>query len=340
MMDQIPTVDNLRFVGQLSSLVDTHPIGVASAFSALHERLETIVKSLGSNLGEELVSMIATIRSTIGQKVSEDYHSKLKELRHSQDRDYLEQRGFVAARLLTDLKPEPFKSQNDMTLDQLEWIIPSLDEASLAAENPTCASRYIPELRQAHSLKLALSGKPETRTEVRFLEIYEVLLARLIGCVPASTLFGFWASLKPKTEAGRAYHERVAGELTDVPPQAISETAYIESGLVLLESLAETVAASSKDWEVRALSQQITEYIKDASSGVYPRIQNILSKDTGTLENWKIRCEQILGRVNMLHEHISPYICRHYELGLEDLSAYNFNDGYSSAIVRVIRYTE
>lgn len=337
------TATNFEFVGRLAALADTHPIGVASAFNALHERLVEVVSRLGGDLGEELVTKVASIRARVGLSVGEDYEAALKEYRLKQNTEYFEQRGFVATQLLGGLKPEPFKAENDLTKDQLAWIIPSLNEAGHVidkAHNPAQTSGYAPELKEACALKLALDGIPEERSEVKFLEIHEILFARIMDYVPASALLGYWQSLTPVTENGKKYHAMIEDYLIGMGPETIKETDYIEGGLVMLDCLSETVCAACRDWETRALSQQTTEYIRIATFEAYDRIQVILnnSRNPEALEEWANRCEMIIDRIKALPQYIPTDICKHFELSADELSAYseNFNDNYASATLMAL----
>ena len=315
-MDKLAT--NFGFITKLNDLADTHPIGVASAYSSLHDRLVEVVDRLGSNLGEELVGKVAKIRAKIGIHVGEDYESELQEYRLRQDEDYFIQRGHVAAQLLSDLKPEPFKAENDLTLDQLKWIIPSLRES-------TIGDGYTPELREASALMDAITGHPTVKSELKFLMVHEILFSRVRGYVPTCSLLGYWQSLKPTTEAGIRYHAAVEEILISMPPQIIPETAFIESSLIMLEAVSETICASSRDWETRALSEQSVEYIKDAVRLSSDRIRSIASKGGSELSDWEKRCNEIIGRVTNLPKEIPTVIYKHYELTPDELSAYSEN---------------
>lgn len=334
---------NFEFVGKLATLADTHPIGVASAFSALHERLVEVVSRLGGDLGEELVAKVAGIRARVGLSVGEDYQAALREYRLKQDTEYFEQRGYVATQLLGSLKPEPFKADNDLTKDQLEWIIPSLNEAGHVidkAKNPAQASGYAPEIKEACALKLALDGLPEEKAELKFLEIHEILFARIMDYVPSAALLGYWQSLTPVTETGKEYHAMIEDYIIGMAPEDIKETDYLESGLVMLDCLSETVCAAARDWETRALSQQTTEYIRNAANEAYDRIQVVLnnSRNPEALEEWAQRCEGIIGRIKMLPQHVPNDICKHFELSADELSAYseNFDDNYAQATLMAL----
>ena len=337
------TATNCEFIGRLAALADTHPIGVASAFNALHGRLVEVVSRLGGDLGEELVAKVASIRARVGLSVGEDYQAALQEYRLKQDISYFEQRGYVATQLLGGLKPEPFKADNDLTKDQLNWIIPSLNEAGYVidkAKNPAQASGYAPEIKEACALKLALDGIPEERSEVKFFEIHEILFARIMDYVPSTALLGYWQSLTPVTEAGKDYHATIENYLIGMTPETIKETDYLENGLVMLDCLSETVCAAARDWETRALSQQTTEYIRNAVNEACDRIQIILnnSRNPETLEEWAQRCEMIIGRLKMLPQCVPSDICKHFELSADELSAYseNFEDNYASATLMAL----
>lgn len=320
---------NFGFVQKLFELSDTHPIGVASAFCALHERLVDTVTHLGGDLGVELVESVANLRKKVGATFSEDYQSKLKEYRLQQDSSYYTERGYVASQLLEGLKPEPFKAENDLTIDQLKWIIPSLTEAqptfSLEPRNGE-AKEYTPELREAYALKLALIGVPEEKAELKFLIIQELVLARLLGYVPASIMLGYWQSLTPKNEAAEAYHAAVEDALISLPCDHVSELYYIEGGLLLLEALSETVYSASRDWETRVLCQQTTEYINKACNEASDRINHILNNSEAKLNQWNRRCHELINQIKELPHLIdNAEICKHFELGPTELSAYGDN---------------
>jgi hypothetical protein len=318
------------FIGKLAELAETHPIGAASAFCAMHDRLIDVVQRLGSDLSADLVQKIADLRKRIGNSFNDDsYEQTVKELRLQQDTEYFRQRGYVACQLLEGLKPEPFKDENDMTLEQIDWIISSLTEArpafSLDVRSNAEKDMFIPELREANTLKLALSGFPDEYSECKFLLIQELTLARICDNVPASAMLGYWQALTPKNDAAKAIHATAEEALISLPRQTMSETAYIENGLLMLEALSETVESASKDWQTRILCAQSTEYINGAREDAERRIR-CMSNAYADLSCWKERCESIIHQISENFESAKQAeICKHFELGAVELSPYGDN---------------
>lgn len=322
------------FVGELKNLFGTDPIGVASAFSALNGRLNEVVKHLGGDLGVEAVRNTVDLRQMIGEAFDSndgDYKHALQVFRLEQNPEYFKQRGHVACHLLEGLKPEPFKDDNDLSLEQLSWIIPSLLEArpAFSLDVTEDKEKFMPELREANALQLALSGIPEENAECKFLLIQELAVARMIGSIPSTILLGYWQSLKPKNPTAIAIHATAEEVLAGLPCQDVSETEYIENGLLMLSALAETVCSASKDWNTRVLCQQSTEYIFEARKGVEEMIQVYASRanDRGIdLSGWQNRCQAIIDQINTLLEDARKIpVCKHFELGHTELSAYAEN---------------
>ena len=335
-MDYTAAKINFGFVKELTALFDTNPIGVASAFSALNDRLTDVVSHLGGDLGVEIVQSTVDLRQMIGEAFGGDdgdYRQTLRVFRLKQDPEYFKQRGYVASQLLEGLQPEPFKDDNDLSLEQLSWIIPSLTEArpafSLEVSNAEDKDKFIPELREANALKLALSGIPKENAECKFLLIQELAVARMINAVPSTILLGYWQSLKPKNPTAVAIHATAEDVLVRLPCQNMSEAEYIENGLLMLSALAETVCAASKDWETRILCQQSTEYILETRKAVEEMIQTYVSRanDHGLdLSVWENRCKAIISQINdSLEAAKQTKICKHFELNHTELSAYAEN---------------
>lgn len=335
-MDYTTAVNNLGFVRELTTLFDTHPIGVASAYGALNGRLNDVVSHLGGDLGVEIVQNTLNLRQMIGKAFDDsegDYRQTLSVYRLEQNPEYFKQRGYVACQLLEGLKPQAFKDDNDLSLEQLEWIIPSLTEARPAFSLEVCTeeqkNQFLPELREANALKLALSGIPKENAECKFVLIQELAVARMIGTIPSSALLGYWQALSPMNPTAKAIHATAEEVLIGLPAQEMSEAQYIVNGLLMLSALAETVCAASKDWETRVLCQQSTEYIIKARKATEEMIAAYVNRaaDHGiNLRRWADHCGAIIGQINeFLEAAKQTEICKHFELGINALSPYSDN---------------
>lgn len=326
----------LAFVRELTELFEKYPVGVASAYSALNKRLTDEVSRLNGDLNTEIVRQTVDLRKMIGGKFDSangDYEKKLQVYRNSGKSEYFRQRGDVACRLLGGLKPEPFQDENNVTVDELTWIINCLTEARPAFSLDVCNSsernKFRPELREAYALHLALSGAPKEEDECKYLSILELVIARLIGSVPSTILLGFWRSLKPKNSAAISLHTTVEDVLINLPPQEVRITDYIESGLLLLVALAETAEAACKDWEIRALFAEVTQYIQQSSEQAKKSISDciaIAERQNLNLSLWKNRCYTAINQIDeYLEKATRTKICKHYSLSPFALSAYADN---------------
>lgn len=326
----------LAFVGELTKLFEKYPVGVASAYSALDKRLTDEASRLNGDLSTEVVRQTIDLRKMIGKKFdspSGDYRKKLQIYRNSGKSEYFRQRGDVARHLLGGLKPEPFQDENNVTIEELVWIIDCLTEAcpafNLDMGNSSERSKFLPELREAYAHLLALSGAPREEDECKYLSILELVIARLIGSVPSTILLGFWRSLEPKNLAAISLHTTVEDALNNLPPQEVRITDYIESGLLMLVALAETAEAAYKDWEVRALFAEVTKYIQQSSRQAKQSISGyitIAERQNLDLSLWKSRCYTAINQIDeYLEKATMTEICKHYNLNSFALSAYADN---------------
>lgn len=348
-MDHSTKARNLLvFVEELTKLFDKYPVGVASAYSALNKRLTNEASRLNGDLSTEVVRQTVDLRKMIGKKFDSangDYRKRLQVYRNNRPSEYFRQRGDVACHLLGGLKPEPFQDENNVTIEELVWIIDCLTEArpafSLDMHNSSERRKFQPELREAYALHLALSGAPKEEDECKYLSILELVIARLIGSVPSTILLGFWRSLKPKNSATISLHATVEDVLINLPPQEVRITDYIESGLLMLVALAETAEAACKDWEIRALFAEVTEYIQQSSGQAKQSISDyiaIAERQNLDLSLWKNRCYTAINQIDeYLEKATRTKICKHYSLSSFALSAYA--DNYAAAGDRTLYAT-
>lgn len=345
------TAANIQtLVGELTKLFGKYPMGVTSAYIALSERLNDVVRHLDGDLSVGIVRKTVDLREMIGRKYdgsNGDYRQRLERLRLNTKSGYFKQRGIVACKLLGEIKPEPLRNANDMSRDVLGWIITSLTEArpqfSLGVGNKEERKKYSAELKEAYALQLALDGIPKEEDECKFLLLQELTVLRLIDCVSPICLLGYWQALHPKNPTAVAIHATAEEVLISLPCQEMSETEYIENGLLMLAALAETVKAACVDWETRVLCQQSTDYILKALDrakkamticAALAESQNIDSRQ------WQNRCRAIMEQTQEhLEAAMQADICKHFELSACALSAYAENfDETDTLCLALVRY--
>lgn len=343
------TAANIQaLIRELTKLFGKYPMGVTSAYIALSGRLSDVVRHFDGDFSEGIVRKTVNLRKMIGRKFDNsngDYRQHLERFRLNNTPAYFKQRGIVACKLLGELKPEPFRNANDMSRDILKWIITSLTEArpqfSLRVGNEEERKKYSSELKEAYALQLALNGIPKEEDECKFLLLQELTVLRLIDCVSPICLLGYWQALHPKNPTAVAIHATAEEVLISLPcRQEMSETEYIENGLLMLAALAETVKAACIDWEARVLCQQSTDYILQSidrakwAMSVYAAMAESQNIDT---RQWQNRCKAIIKQTEeYLEAAMQVDICKHFELSACALSAYAENFDASGTLCQAL----
>ena len=262
-------------LGILASEFEEAPYGVMSAFAAMKSFIEGVEKELGANPDSKLAIKAAELRKLVGENVA----SILERAREKKARRVFLECAQVATRVLEGIDMPPFSEANPAVSASLNWVIPSLENAGYAQEQKSILNYEnpaLPALREAYKLRLAIDGLPDDTSEIKFLVSQELLISRLVGAVPATSLYGYWLALRPKTEAGMSYHEAVKREIEKLPAEEWSVEIHADANLAFWAAVAETIEAQSCDVIMCVLSQQATDYLKNR---VYSLKENLKDRD-------------------------------------------------------------
>ena len=287
---------------------DKTPLGVMVAFDEIKEFLTDVVTNLGADPNNALVQKAIDLRKKIGD--STEWLNAAKTL----DMDKVKKESAaIATRVLQDIEVPPFSDVNGVVNNNLKWILPALqyDEESASA------------FREAYKLKLTLNGAPDEVSEMRFMVSQELLLSRLVGAVPATSLYSYWLALKPTTELGVTYHEAVARELEKLPAESWPLEIHASANVAFWQAIAETVEANSCDGVMRILSQQCTDFLKTRADSLRDHL-------TGSNEPWaKATVDKAYEIIRNID--VKP-VFPHVELGVFDLSPMAENFEHSALV--------
>ena len=251
----------------LHNSFEASPLGVMNAFDAMNGFLNDVVEDLGADPEKSpLVKRAVELRTLIGES-----SIKLQDAQRTDAQSVYRQTADVATAVFERIEVSPIASANKPINNTLDWVIPALENAGygqpqtnpLTYDNPAKAV-----LKEAYKLKLVLDGTPDVVSELRFLITQELMISRLIGAVPATSLYGYWISLNPVTEEAKKYHEGVTRELEKLAPESWDLGIHAEANVSFWEAIAETVEANSCDAIMRVLSQQATTYIKERTESL------------------------------------------------------------------------
>lgn len=308
--------EEIRVIEVLHDLVSALPVGVASAYHALHDRLEMVTLRLCDENNPTYMDMLIDTRKTISERLDPDYKHGLLDYRLNQESEYLRQRGEVAYRLLSGIEPSLLDEENTLLGEELKWIIPSLDECPEDIDDPRRISRFIPEIKAAHEIKASLNGT-NSETELRYLQVQALLISRLAGHVPASIIYVYWQQLEPKSAENMAYYNEIMDNIIALPCEEWSHDEYARGVLEFLQALSENALSSAIDVNVRIMSTPTTSFVIDRC--------RIISKELHGMEN-RARYEGLINLADMVIADLREYkpkSCKHYDIPTSELCAYS-----------------
>lgn len=315
-MDNIINKEEIRVIEVLHDLVSALPVGVASAYHALHDRLEMVTLRLCDENNPTYMDMLIDTRKTISEKLNPDYKKGLLDYRLDQESEYLRQRGEVAYRLLSGIEPSLLNDENKVLNEELKWIIPSLDECPEDVNDPRRISRFIPEIKAAHEIKNSLNGT-NSETELRYLQVQALLISRLAGHVPASIIYVYWQQLEPKSTENMAYYNEIMDNIIALPCEEWSHDEYARGVLEFLQALSENALSSAIDVNVRIMSAPTTSFIIDSC--------RTISRELHGMEN-RARYEGLINLADKVVTDLRDYkpkSCKHYDIPASELCAYS-----------------
>ena len=322
-MDKYLNREERRVITTLHELAtDNLIVGVASAYSALHDNLEAVARRLCNEDMPEYLDMLAETRQKIDKKLvtktddyTNDYTKGLISYRLEKEEDFLRQRGEVACRLLAGIEPSFFNDENSWLNDELRWIIHSLDECPENIDDIRRISRYIPEVKAACEIKQSLNGVNK-EAELRYLQVQEHLISCVIKRVPASIIYAYWLELKPKASENLAYYEAVMDNIIGLPCDDWTNGKFIRGVLEFLQELSDSVVRSAIDADVRIMSTSTTSFILERGRTITEKFFG--NDKEGSPSN------KVSDIIASLRDY-SPQSCKHFVIPLHELCDYNAN---------------
>lgn len=250
-------------IGILVSCYDQAPLGTLFASEQIKPFLESVAFDVDADYSHPLVQRVAELRALVG----DDGHKKLSDAMQNDKLKVQQEAAEVATRVFEHIDAPPFSDANSAVEFNLNWIVDALEKNVDFDTEPDSGSCET-VLREAYKLKLTISGAPDIVSEMRFLISQELLISRVLQCVPATTLYSFWISLKPSSEDCIKYHELVARQLEELPAEKWSLEDHANATIAFWDAVAETVEYNGRDAIMRILSQQATDYLRERISSL------------------------------------------------------------------------